>query len=74
MSNLKAEMSRYPPRNLIPIAVFYHLLLVIGYPILLGGFKLGDEVLDQSGLREIFVDNGADGDLRRAPWSKVIIT
>ena len=45
------------------IAVFYQLLLVIGYPILLGGFKLGDEVLDQSGLGAIFLGHGADGDL-----------
>ena len=44
------------------IAVFCQILLVIGDPILLGGFKIGDEVLDQSGLGAIFIGNGADGD------------
>ena len=44
------------------IAVFYQLLLVIGNHILLEGFKMGDEVLDQSGLVDIFVGHGVDGD------------
>ena len=47
---------------MVLIAVQYHILLVIGDHILLGGFKLGDEVLDQSGLGAIFIGNGADGD------------
>ena len=44
------------------IPVFYQLILVIVDPILLGGFKLGDEVLDQSKLGAKFLGNGADGD------------
>ena len=47
---------------MILIAVFYQILLFIGYPILLGGFKLGDEVLDLTGLGVIFIGHGADGD------------
>ena len=55
------EIRKFPLRNLILIAVFYQILLVIGDPILLDGFKMGDEVLDQSGLQAIFVGNGVDG-------------
>ena len=61
MSMLKAEMSTYPPQNIILIAVSYQIILVIGDPILLGGFKLGDEVLDKSGLGDIFLGHGAYG-------------
>ena len=43
------------------ITVFYHILLVIGDPILLGGIKMSDEVLDQSGLGAIFFSHSADG-------------
>ena len=42
------------------IAVLYQILLFIGDHILFGGFKLGDEVLDMSGLAEIFTGNGTD--------------
>ena len=42
--------------------VFYQILLVIGYLILLGEFKMGDDILDQSRLGAIFVGNGMDGD------------
>ena len=34
--------------------------LVIGDPILLEGFKMGDEVLDQAGLGAIFIGHSAD--------------
>ena len=50
-----------PPQNLMLIALFYQLLLIIRYFILLGGFKLGDEVLDLSVLGDIFIENGTDG-------------
>ena len=43
-------------------AVLYQLLMVIGDPILLGGFKMVNEVLDQLGLGAIFIGNGANGD------------
>ena len=45
------------------ITFFYQILLFIGDPFLLGELKLGDEVLDMSGLVEIFISHGADGDL-----------
>ena len=45
------------------IDVFYQILLVIVYTILLGGFKMGDEVLDQLVLGFIFLGHGVDGDL-----------
>ena len=45
------------------IAVFYHLLMVIGDPIWFGGFKMGDEVLDQLGLGGIFLGHGVGGHL-----------
>ena len=62
MSNFNTDMITLTPINLMLFPVFCHLLLVIGDHILLGGFKLGDEVLDQSGLGAIFIGNGADGD------------
>ena len=45
---------------MILIAIFYQLLLVIGGPILLGGLKIGDEVLDKLGLGDLFVGKDAD--------------
>ena len=47
---------------MILIDVFCQILLVVGDPILLVRFKMGDEVLDQSGLGATFVGHGADGD------------
>ena len=44
------------------IDILYQIILFIGDPILLGRFKLGDEVLDVSGLGSIFSGHGADGD------------
>ena len=55
-------MIRFPPQNLMLITFFYQLLLFIGDPILLGGFKLGDEVLDMPGLGSIYIEYGVDGD------------
>ena len=59
----KVEMSRCPPINMMLIYILYQIILFIVYPILLGGFKLGDKLLDLSGLVAIFIGNGADGDL-----------
>ena len=47
---------------MILIAVLYHLILFIGDTILLGGFKPGYEVLDLSGIGDIFIECGADED------------
>ena len=48
---------------MIPIAVFYQIILVIGDLILLGGFKLVDEFLDQLVLGAMFIGYVADGEL-----------
>ena len=52
-----------PPQNMMVIAVFYHIPLFKGYTILLGGFKLRNEVLDLSVLEAIFIGHSMDGDL-----------
>ena len=46
LANKTVDIGRFSPRKLILVAVFYQLLLSIGYPILLGRFKLGNEVLN----------------------------
>ena len=47
---------------MILFSVFYHILMFIGDPILLGGFKLGDGVLGLSVLGDIFFGNIVDAD------------
>ena len=44
------------------IAVLYQIIMFIGDPILLGGFKLVYEVLDMYGLLTKCFGNGADSD------------
>ena len=56
-------MIRCPLQNLMLIAVFYQILLFVLYPILLVGFKLGDEVIDLLGLGAIYICHSMDGDL-----------
>ena len=63
MAKFKVEMIKLTLKNLMLITIFYQLLLVIGDPIFLGGFKMGDEVLYQSGLGDVFSGHGAGGDL-----------
>ena len=62
MYNLKETTRKHPMKNMVLITVFYQLILVIGYPILLIGFKIGDGVLDKSGLGSIFIGHGAHVD------------
>ena len=45
MSKINAEKSTIPPGNLILIAISYQVIIIIGDSVLLGGFKLGYEVL-----------------------------
>ena len=45
------------------IAAFYQILLVIVDPIFLGGFKMGNDFLDQLGMGSIFIGHRAVGDL-----------
>ena len=46
---------------MILIAVFYQLLLVIGFPILLDRLKMGDKVLDKLVLGTICIGHDKDG-------------
>ena len=46
MSKNKSEMSPTPPLNLMLITISYHIIMIIGDSVLLGGFKPGDEVID----------------------------
>ena len=62
MTKFKVETSTRPSQNLMLIAVFYHIIMFNGNPILLGGFKRGHEVLDMSVMGAIFWGDGADAD------------
>ena len=62
VTKFTVDMSTCTPLNLITISVSFQILLFIGYPILLGGFKLEYEVLDLSLLGAIFFGNGTDAD------------
>ena len=62
VSKLKSDISTFHRKKIMLVSVLYQLLLVIVDRILLGRFKLGDEVLDQSGMGAIFLGHGADGD------------
>ena len=48
---------------MILINAFYKILLIIGDPILLCGFKIGEYVLDLSGMGAIFFGHSLDVDL-----------
>ena len=62
MAKFAVDMRTFPHQNLMMIAFFYYLLLFIGYPILLGVFKLGYEVLDIYWLISKCFGNGADAE------------
>ena len=62
MSKNKADNSTIPIVNLMLIAIFHNIILVIGDSVLLGGFKLGDEVLDVYGVDAKFSECRSDGD------------
>ena len=77
VSNTKSEKTNIPPRNMIPIAVFYQILLLLGYSILLGGFALGDDILYLLGLKVKFVEWRFDGDFilnyRHYLWLDLVV-
>ena len=56
------KMITFKPQNMILFSVFYHILMFIGDPILLSGFKLGDGVLGLSVLGDVFFGNIVDAD------------
>ena len=48
MVKFKADQIKISTVNIILISIFYQLILLLGYSILLDGFKIRDEVLDLS--------------------------
>ena len=42
------------------VAIYHHIVIIIGDYVLLGGFKLGDKVLALFGLDEDFVECRSD--------------
>ena len=50
MSNTKSEKITIPPGNMMLIDIFYHIIIILGDYILLGGFELGYEVLGVYGV------------------------
>ena len=62
MSKTKADKSTIPPRNLNPIEIYYTIILILGDSVLLGGFKIGYEVLSVFGVDDKFVECRSDED------------
>ena len=60
MSNTKSYNSTIPPGNIIRIAIYYQIILILGDSVLLGGFELGDEVLDVFDVDEKIVECRSD--------------
>ena len=58
----KAQKADIPPVYLMLIDVFCQILLVVGDPIWLGGFKMVYEVIDQLVLVSISIGRGVYGD------------
>ena len=54
--NTKAEKSIIPPGNMMLIEISNHIILILGDSVLLGGFKLGYEVLDVYGVDEKIIE------------------
>ena len=52
----KSDNRTTPPGNLVLIEIYNHIILVLGDYVLLGGFKLRDEVLNIYGADEIIVE------------------
>ena len=50
MSNTKAENRTIPPVNLMLVGIYNHIILILGESVLLGEFKLEDEVVDVYGV------------------------
>ena len=50
VSNSKEENNASTPGNMMLISFLYQIILLIGESILLGGSKIGDAVLDVSGV------------------------
>ena len=62
MAKFTVDNSTYPPLNMMLVSIFYQILMFIGYPILLGGFKLGDDTLALSGVGAKYFGRGEDAD------------
>ena len=48
LPNYKSQNTTTPTVNIMLIYFFYQILLILGDSILLGGFELGDDLLDVS--------------------------
>ena len=55
VSKTKAKKSTIPTVNLMWIAIFHRIILNIGDYVLLGGFKIVDEVLGVFGVKKKIV-------------------
>ena len=62
-SKTKLEQIIIQPGNMIRKTVFYQILMILGDSVLLGGFKLGDEILYLLGLDTNFFRCISNGDL-----------
>ena len=45
------------------IAIFYQIILILGYSVLLGGFRIGNEFLDVYGVDAKILECRSDEDL-----------
>ena len=55
VSKTKSGKNTIPTGNIIMIGISHHIILIIGDSVLLGLFKLGDEVLDVYGMDTKFI-------------------
>ena len=58
----KNKMYAIPPGYLVLFSILYQILLVLGDSIMLGKFKLGDEVLDISIVYPVILLCSSDAD------------
>ena len=62
MSKTKSDKITLPPKKQMIIAILYLIILIIRSYVLLGGFKLGDEVLDVYGVDKKILECRSDED------------
>ena len=63
MYKTKAETSAIPPGNLMPMSIFYQIILALGESALLGIFKLGDKSFGFYGVDAKYLECRYDEDL-----------
>ena len=60
MSKNKSEKKTIPPGNLLLVAIYYQLILILGESVLLGGFQLGEDLIDVFCVEKTFVEYRSD--------------